>query len=352
MDGVPLSGGFLYFFAAASTTPQNAFQDTGLTILHPNPIILDASGRVPMFYLADGNIKIRLTDRSGVTVLAADNLLVIGPAGGGTSGSGGVDPKTVIQVGDIITRFGTGDHPGFLPCNGQTMGNAVSGAVYASADNRALFEHLWGTGVLQVKLGAVNNRGSSASGDFDAGKNIVLPDLRGRAIVGLDDMGTTPVNRLTSTYWGVPVGGGAGVNAITLGNAGGAESRSLAAANTPLHKHQFSFSATQQADSAGGHTHTVTGSVNPLSTANQAMLGVFVGASGTDAQLGSTFTTYASSAFTNFGPTAIADGVATSNGAHTHDLSGTGTTNDPTGTTAQAFGTSTPSMVMTFYIKL
>src|SRR4051812_16588159 len=75
MDGRPLSGGLLYFFVASTTTPQSAFQDTALTIVYPNPITLDASGRVPMFYLADGNIKIRLADKNGVTVIAADNLL-------------------------------------------------------------------------------------------------------------------------------------------------------------------------------------------------------------------------------------------------------------------------------------
>ena len=88
MDGEPLSGGLLYFFTAGTTTPQSAFQDIGLTIVHPNPIVLDACGRVPMFYLADGFIKIRLTDKNGVTIIAADQLLVIGPSSGGGGGGG------------------------------------------------------------------------------------------------------------------------------------------------------------------------------------------------------------------------------------------------------------------------
>ena len=97
MDGAPLSGGLLYFFTAGTTTPQSAFQDTGLTIVHPNPIVLDASGRVPMFYLADGFIKIRLTDKNGVTIIAADQLLVIGPSTSTGGGGGGTTPGDVTQ---------------------------------------------------------------------------------------------------------------------------------------------------------------------------------------------------------------------------------------------------------------
>ena len=56
--GNPLSGGSLYIMPAATVaTPQNPYQDAGLTIVMPNPIILDAAGRVPQFFLADGYIK-------------------------------------------------------------------------------------------------------------------------------------------------------------------------------------------------------------------------------------------------------------------------------------------------------
>ena len=109
--------GPLYFFAAGTTTPQSAFQDTALTLPYPNPITLDASGRVPMFYLADGNIKIRLTDSNGVTVIAADQLLVVGPSSGGGGGSS-VDPTAIMQTGDFKARYGTGTLTGFVRANG------------------------------------------------------------------------------------------------------------------------------------------------------------------------------------------------------------------------------------------
>lgn len=42
--GKVLSGGFLYFFAAGTSTPQNTYADNLGTIANPNPIPLDATG--------------------------------------------------------------------------------------------------------------------------------------------------------------------------------------------------------------------------------------------------------------------------------------------------------------------
>src|SRR5262249_26149935 len=89
--GELLEGGELHFYQAGTTTPQNAYQDTGLSIVHPNPIILASDGRVPVFYLADGNIHVRLINSSGAQQFDADNVLVVGPSSGG-GGGGSVDP--------------------------------------------------------------------------------------------------------------------------------------------------------------------------------------------------------------------------------------------------------------------
>ena len=54
----PLSGGLLYLIEAGTTsTPQSGYQDSDLTLPLPNPITLDAAGRIPAFFLADGSIK-------------------------------------------------------------------------------------------------------------------------------------------------------------------------------------------------------------------------------------------------------------------------------------------------------
>lgn len=46
-NGVPLSGGKLYSYAASTTTPKATFTSSSGNVPHTNPIILDSSGRVP-----------------------------------------------------------------------------------------------------------------------------------------------------------------------------------------------------------------------------------------------------------------------------------------------------------------
>lgn len=197
--GNPLNGGTLQFYAAGTTTPQSAYQDVALTLPYPNPIVLDSAGRVPSFYLADGQIKIVLKNAGGVTQVAADNLLVVG-ASSGAGSPPSVDATTVMQVGFIAPYYGTGARAGFARLNGNTIGSASSGASEsANANCEALFLHLW---TEDANLTVSTGRGASAAADWAANKTIALPDWRGRALAGLDDMGASAAGRLTATYFG------------------------------------------------------------------------------------------------------------------------------------------------------
>lgn len=220
--GKPLSGGLLYFIQAGTTsTPQNAYKDTALTLPHPNPIILDAAGRVPAFYLADGQIKIRLTDSNGVPQIVQDNLLVIGPSSGGGGGGGSVDPTTILQTGWIVPIYGTGSVTGFVRGNGRTIGSATSGASErANSDTQALFIFLWNA---DPNLVVSTGRGASGLADFQANKTIALPDFRGRVLAGPDGMGNAAANRIPLF----------GANADVLGSPGGQQTSVLTTANLP-----------------------------------------------------------------------------------------------------------------------
>lgn len=217
--GVPLNGGLLYFYAAGTSTPQSAYQDSALTIPWPNPIELSSDGRIPQLFLADGSIKIRLTDALGVTKLAADGILVVGASSGGGGGST-VDATTVLTTGDVKLRYGTGVLSGFVRANGRTLGSATSGATErANADTQSLFEYLWGA---DTNLSVSTGRGASAHADWLANKAINLPDCRGRPIAGLGDMGNGDAGRLTLANFGA--------DPTVLGNAGGSETSQLTTA--------------------------------------------------------------------------------------------------------------------------
>jgi microcystin-dependent protein len=122
---------------------------------------------------------------------------------------------------------------------------------------------LWcaGQAVSRTTYSALFNAIGTAYGTGDGATTFNVPDLRGRTVVGLDDMGGSDASRLSS--------------ANTLGTAGGAETHStlpdhthstpnhshaagsLAVAShshsTPNHQHSFSTS------SDGSHTHSDQG---------------------------------------------------------------------------------------------
>lgn len=304
-SGNPLAGCQFYTIQAGTTsTPQNAYQDSALTIPLPNPQTCDAAGRLPQMFLADGTIKVRLTDKNGVTQVVADNIAVVG-ASSGSGGGGTVDPTTILSTGDLKATYGTGSLSGFVRANGRTIGSATSGATErANADAQALFEYLWGA---DANLTVSGGRGASANADWVANKTIELPDLRGRTIAGMDTMGNSSADRLNPS-----------VASGVLGSVAGAQNVMLAKANLPNYAPPFTGSAT----SVSGAT-----TKSNIATFDTSVLA----AAGGDRLIPATGTTLAVTA------SGIPNGtVGSING----------------GVTQTATATLPPLMVMTYYIKL
>lgn len=253
--GKPAVGCRLFCVQAGTTNaPQNSYQDSGLTILNPYPLVADSTARLPQFFVADGTIKLRLTDKNGVTLFVGDNLLVVGASSGGGGGSP-VDPTTVMQTGQIALWYGTGVQSGFVRANGRSIGSSISSATErANADTQALYSFLWSA---DPNLAVSGGRGVSAAADWAANKNLALPDYRGRAIAGLDDMGNLAAGRLTAAYFGTA--------GTVLGAAGGAESHTLLTAEMPNHTHTLTDP---------GHTHTYTrGNISGASGTSGTVVG-------------------------------------------------------------------------------
>ena len=225
-----LGGAKIYWIQAGTTsTPQNAYYDTGLVSPLPNPYTLEADARIPFHYLADGQIKVRIVDSNGVTRFEQDNILVIGPSSG-EGGGGGVDPTTVFATGDVLWLPVQGTRTGWVRANGRTIGSAASGATErANADAAALYSHLWNNftnAVCPVSTG----RGANAAADFAANKTIQLLDWRGYVPGGLDDMGNSAASRYTS----VPVVSG---DVTTAGSVVGEATHALVTDELAQHLH-------------------------------------------------------------------------------------------------------------------
>lgn len=225
-NGKPLVGGKLYLFNAGTTTPATAYKDFNLTTgqEHPSPIVLDAFGQVPGFFLADGYYRARLVNAaSSVILFDIPQLPAVGNAGDGGDTPASVDPTTVIATGDIKYRYGTGALSGFVRGNARTIGNASSGASErANSDTEALFTYLWN---LNNGLTVSGGRGASAAADYAANKTIALPNFSGRLLAALDDLGGGAAGLLTTATI---------ANPTTLGATGGAETQTLVSNQLPI----------------------------------------------------------------------------------------------------------------------
>lgn len=113
-NGIPLAGGLIYTYQAGSSTPLATYTTNGGTIANANPIVLDASGRVPQeIWLFTGySYKFILKNADDVTIQTLDNIYPIlqnAPASAPAVPSGGI----------ILWSGSTGSVPsGWYLCDG------------------------------------------------------------------------------------------------------------------------------------------------------------------------------------------------------------------------------------------
>lgn len=78
-SGIPLAGGFLFSYAAGTTTPLATYQDSLGAAANTNPIVLDSAGEAVIF-LAAAAYKIVLQDLNGVVQWTQDNVSAVSQA--------------------------------------------------------------------------------------------------------------------------------------------------------------------------------------------------------------------------------------------------------------------------------
>lgn len=161
------------------------------------------------------------------------------------------DIPSLTPTGAVLAFAGSSAPSGWLLCNGAS----VSANTY-----RSLFDAIGNT-----YGGTGSNTGGVYTGSFN------LPDLRGRAIAGVDNMGGADAGRLN---W-----------ANTLGTAGGTQTHTLSITEMPSHTHiqdahshttsqNYAFgqgvNPANSSGGAGGYLwHTNTNAVNSSTATNQ-----------------------------------------------------------------------------------
>lgn len=227
-----LVGGQLFVYAAGTTTKQAPFTDASGATALPNPIVLNARGEVApsavgtscglwmdptlayKFVLAPAND----TDPPTNPFWTIDNVVspqsaILAALAQYQATLGGV------PIGGQLSYGGPTAPPGWLLCYGQ----AVSRSTYA-----ALFAII-----------------GTAYGTGDGSTTFNVPDKRGRASIGADNMGGSPAGNVTNSV--------SGIQATVVGASGGSQN-----AQTDT------LTASSEATNAvtdPGHLHEVPGSI-------------------------------------------------------------------------------------------
>ncbi len=149
-------------------------------------------------------------------------------------------------------------------------------------------------------------RTGNALNDYNASKQLTLPDWRGRALAGLDDMGNSAAGRLTASFFGTA--------ATVLGAAAGSENTTLTLAQLPT---GINTTTTVNFNDGGGR------SIVPITNSS------------------------ISSSLNGAGGASVPGNTGTWNGITS--ATGTGTSTNTSGT---AHRTVQPTMLATIYLKL
>jgi len=113
-NGVPLAGGLIYTYQAGSSTPLVTYTDNGGNVANANPIVLDASGRLPneIWLLTGFSYKFILKNADDVLIQTLDNIY---PILQNAPSSAPAVPTGVI----LLWSGSTGSVPsGWLLCDG------------------------------------------------------------------------------------------------------------------------------------------------------------------------------------------------------------------------------------------
>ena len=183
---------------------------------------------------------------NGATVTLAVDGLAVKPLRYGPSLE--LQSGMLIQGTPYVAVYNNGDGAFYLRgFNANPFGIPLGGMlpyVGSSAPNTA-FALPFGQAISRTTYATLFSLISTTFGVGDGSTTYNLPDLRGRAIFGLDNMGGSAASRIT-------VAGG-NYDGTALGTAGGAQNKTVAQANLPA-----ATLTTTIIDP--GHTHPVNGS--------------------------------------------------------------------------------------------
>jgi hypothetical protein len=221
-NGVPLSGGLIYTYAAGTTTPQATYTTSTGNIANSNPIVLGSDGRTPqeIWLVNASSYKFILQNSSGTQIGSYDNILgvndttsliafentLIGSTGSSLVGyNQGSSNATTRTVQSKLQEFVSVKDFGAVGDNSHDDTNAIQSALNYAAPLGYVVIFPPG----QYKITSGLTAGFSSGGIFMEGV--------GYGSGNTNDNGIFPTG---SGYTALTVGGNVNVFSICLGGGG------------------------------------------------------------------------------------------------------------------------------------
>ena len=137
-DGVILSGGKLYSYAAGTTTPQTTYTSVSGSTAHTNPIVLNSAGRIAtgeIWLTAGSNYKFALYTSTDVLITTWDNITGINGTGITSNasnvtydpaGTGAVSTTVQTKLRETVSVLDFGADPTGSADSATAFSNAIS----------------------------------------------------------------------------------------------------------------------------------------------------------------------------------------------------------------------------------